>query len=455
MSCHAHLVRVLVVALCVAAPVRANAPPNIVVIVSDDHRADILGCAGHPIVRTPNLDALAARGVRFTDAFVTTSICAASRATILTGRRESTHGYTFGTPPLTREHSAWSYPARLRAVGYYTGFVGKFGVSLAEARDAQAEMFDVFKPLHRTPYVKTFPDGSTRHVTDLIGDAAMSFIANAPEDRPFCLSVSFNAGHAEDGDLDQHYPPPPDESALYADLPMPRPTLDGDAAFARNPAFLRDSMNRDRYFWRWDTPEKYDRNLRNYFRMLTGLDRNVGRVVEALAARGGLDRTVIIFLGDNGYYMAERGFAGKWSHFDESLRVPMIVVDPRLPAEGRGMTSDVIALNLDVAATVLDAAEAPVPDGYEGRSLLPAARGEPDDRTGFFCEHRMVHPRIPRWEGFRTRNLMYARYFDQDSGEGELLYDLARDPQQLANVARDPTYADLLNDMRRRTGARE
>ncbi|NNF43967.1 MAG: sulfatase-like hydrolase/transferase, partial [Phycisphaerales bacterium] len=289
--------------------------PNIILFVSDDQRADVLGCAGHPIVRTPSVDGLARDGVRFSNAFVTTSICAASRATILTGVVERTHRYTFGTPPLARRFGEASYPHRLRAAGYHTGFVGKFGVSVAGGAETIAGMFDTFVPVARTPAMTTREDGSTRHFTDRIGDEAVAFIRVAPADRPFCLSVSFHAAHAEDGDLQTHYPHAPAEAGLYTQVPMPRPRLDGEAVHAVHPPFLRESLNRRRFFWRWDTPEKYDRNLRNYFRMLSGLDRNIGRVMAELEASKLASNTVIIFTSDNGYFMGERGFAGKWSHY--------------------------------------------------------------------------------------------------------------------------------------------
>ena len=426
-------------------------PLNVVVIVSDDHRADVLGCAGHPIVRTPNLDRLAADGVRFENAFVTTSICAASRASILTGLPERAHHFTFGRPPLAESLVGTSYPARLRAAGHHTGFVGKFGIAVEGGRATIDRMFDEFTPVTRTPYLKTLPDGSIRHATDLIGDAAVDFLERASTNQPFCLSISFNAGHAEDGDLDDHFPPPPAEADLHADVPMPRPRLDGGGHFEGQPAFLRESMNRDRYRWRWDEPEKYDRNLRNYFRMLAGLDRNVGRVLTALDRLGLSDDTMVIFLGDNGYYMGERGFAGKWSHYEESLRIPMIVFDPRVDATRRGRVDDAVVLNLDVAPTVLAAADLPHPAGpAAGRPLpiAPDAGTRPTARRGFLCEHGMKHPAIPRWVGYRTADLKYARYLDHPE-DGEFLHDLRTDPDESVNLVGDPARATDLASMRR------
>ncbi|MEC8320755.1 MAG: sulfatase-like hydrolase/transferase [Planctomycetota bacterium] len=411
---------------------------GIVVIVSDDHRSDLLGAAGHPVVQTPNLDRLAADGIRFDNAFVTTSICAASRASILTGLPERSHRHTFGRRPLARGLALASYPAVLRANGHRTGFVGKLGVGIEGGRETIDSMFDSFRPVSRTPYRKTMPDGSIRHATDLIGDHAVEFIESTPSDRPFCLSVSFNAGHAEDGDLADHYPPPATEADLHDGVPMPRPRLDDPAIFEAHPPWLRDSMNRHRHAWRWDEPGKYARNLRDYLRMLAGLDRNVGRILDALEREGRLDRTLVVFLGDNGYYMGERGFAGKWTHFEPSLRIPMIVGGAGLPAVGRGVVVDDMVLNLDVAPPVLAAAGfeagklAAGPPEVSGRPLQSLSEGPL--RWGFLCEHDMKHPDIPRWVGIRTLDRKYARYVDHPE-DGEFLHDLSADPDELVNLA--------------------
>lgn len=177
--------------------------PNIVFLLADDMRWDAMGCAGNPIIKTPNLDTLASQGIRFKNAFVTTSICAASRASILTGLYERTHRYTFNTKSITEEHIAISYPVQLRKAGYRTGFVGKFGVGVLPG--AVNEMFDSFIPLDRNPYWKKQPDGSEKHLTDIECDKAIEFIKSLKPGKPFCLSVSFNAPHAEDNDPKQYF----------------------------------------------------------------------------------------------------------------------------------------------------------------------------------------------------------------------------------------------------------
>ena len=301
--------------------------PNIIFFLSDDHRWDHLGCAGHPILKTPNLDALAAKGTRFSNAFVTTSICAASRATIFTGLYERANKHTFRTVPISQQHCDASYPQLLKQAGYRTGFVGKFGVGVQPG--TQAKWFDKYVPLNRNPYHKKQPDGTTRHVTEIAGDHAVEFLESNSDDKPFSLSVSFNAAHAEDSDKKDHFPWPKAMDGMYDELTIPEPIMNSTEIYDAHPDFLKTSLNRQRFFWRWDTKDKYQRNMKAYYRMLTGLDNVIGRVLQKVEELGQTDNTVVIFCGDNGYYMGQRGFAGKWSHYEESLRVPMIVYDPR------------------------------------------------------------------------------------------------------------------------------
>ncbi|QDU00129.1 sulfatase family protein [Gimesia aquarii] len=427
-----------------------TARPNIVFFLVDDQRNDTLGCAGHPIIKTPNVDALAAAGIRFENAFVTTSICAASRASILTGLVERTHRYTFGTPPIASKFGEESYPAVLKRNGYRTGFIGKFGVSLS--RDMIAKMFDSFQPHNRNPYHKKMPDGSTRHETQIAGDNAIQFIKSQTKQSPFCLSISFNAVHAEDGDKRPgigHYPWPKIVDGMYEDLTLPEPRLSNPKVFESQPPFLKKSFNRVRYFWRWDTPDKFQTNMKAYYRMISGVDHVVGRVQKALKQQGLDQNTVIIYTGDNGYYMGQRGFAGKWSHYEESLRVPLIIDDPREPKSLSGRVLKPMVLNIDIPPTILNLADVKIPAQYQGRSLLPFIKGETPAnwRQDFFCEHLMDNAGIPKWEGVRGKRYVYARYFENDF---EFLHDLEADPDQLINFANDPNYAKVLKEMRKR-----
>ncbi|MFT5109661.1 MAG: arylsulfatase A-like enzyme, partial [Pseudoalteromonas tetraodonis] len=418
--------------------------PNIIFFLTDDQRNDFLGCTGHPIVKTPVIDQLAAEGTLFKNAFVTTSICAASRATLFTGLYERTHGYTFGKPAVSKKHMDDGYAVQLRKAGYHTGFIGKFGVRVQKG--AQQEMFNYYKPHGTNPYHKKQPDGSTRHETEVAGDRAIDFIRQAREGKkPFCLSVSFNASHAEDGDKTDHYPYPKAVAGLYESLEMPPPRHADPKVFESQPEFLKKSMNRDRYFWRWDTPEKYQHNMRNYLRMISGIDGAIGRVLAEVKELGFAENTVVIYMADNGYYAASRGFAGKWSHYEESQRVPLIIMDPRVEPAKRGKVRKDIALNVDIAPTLLKLAGIDIPNHYQGEALISSTT-----RKDFFCEHLMENKSIPKWEGVRGERYKYARYFSQKP-VFEFLHDLQADPNEFKNLANDPASAGVLEQMRKRT----
>ena len=254
-------------------PVYAGAPSglNIIFLLADDQRNDVLGCTGNPVIQTPTLDRLAAEGVRCENAFCQVPICAASRATLFTGLTQRTHGYNFGEPRVSADHMATSYPMILKAAGYRIGFIGKYGMAFVPP--GMREQFDYFKPIHRDPYLKEMPDGTLRHETDLCIDGAIEFVHSNPADQPFCLSVSFNASHAEDRDHrpGYHFQWPASADGLYEDVAMPAPNLDDEKYFQALPPFLQDpeELGRKRYAWRWDTPEKYQANLRAYFRTVS------------------------------------------------------------------------------------------------------------------------------------------------------------------------------------------
>ncbi|MEX0323674.1 MAG: sulfatase [Puniceicoccaceae bacterium] len=447
---------------CFAAFVEAaSSKPNIIFILADDQRNDSLGCAGHPVIQTPTIDRLAEQGVRFENAFVTTSICMASRACIFTGMTETGHGYTGGrggNPPVNPVLAIdvdTSFPVLLKKSGYRTGFYGKQHVRFQEGdKVAMGRMFDDYEVIHRNPYFKKQPDGTLRHTAELIGDRSVGFLNQQESDQPFFLYMSFNIGHAEDRDKRPgigHFPWPKAVDGLYEDIEPNDPRLGDPKFFDVLPEFMQESMNRDRYYWRWDTPEKYAINMRAYFRMITGMDRVIGRVFEKLEQAGLAENTIVIYSADNGYYMGDRGFAGKWSHFEQSLRVPMIIYDPRMKKDLRGRVVEPMALNIDLTATFLSMAGLDIPEKYQGRDLGPvlAKKKISDWRTDFFCEHHMNNPDIPKWRGIRGSQFTYARYFEQEPPH-EFLHDLNKDPDQYENLATNPEYARILKQMRQR-----
>ncbi|MCA9058109.1 MAG: sulfatase-like hydrolase/transferase, partial [Planctomycetaceae bacterium] len=457
----------VMIACCASAPItcgnetaatKTRAParrPNIVFLFADDQTTSTVGCYGNPVVQTPNIDSLATRGVRFQNAFVSHSICWVSRTTILTGLTGRSYG-TPGDPEQARPDAVETlYSDILRDHGYRTGFYGKWHAKMPPGFRNQ-DHFDEFQAIGRNPYYKKQPDGSLRHETDLIVDRGIQFLQQQPKDQPFALNLWFNACHAEDGDRRPgigQFPWPQSVDGLYEDLTIAPPRLNDPAIFDALPDFLQTTINRERYFWRWNTPQKYQTNIRAYYRMVSGIDQAIGRFLKALDEAGLADNTIIVYSADNGYYMGNRGLAGKWSHFEESLRVPMIVFDPRQPAARQGVVSDAIALNLDLPATFLDWAGAEIPERYQGSSLKPLvdAGTPPNWRTESFHEHFAVRNRIPAFEGLRNERFKYVRYFDH--GNQEFLHDLQADPDELINLASDPRFAQTLSEMRERTTA--
>lgn len=433
----------------------ADTPPNIVFFFADDQTISTLGCYGNDVVQTPNIDTLAAQGTRFENMFVSHSICWVSRTSILTGLT----GRTFGTPgqrDLARpEAVAELYSDYLRKAGYRTGYFGKWHAKTPPGFKAQ-EHFDKMEVIGRNPYYKKMPDGSLRHETEVIVDRGIDFIKSQPKDKPFALNMWFNACHAEDGDRRPGigmFPWPKSSDGMYDDVTIGPPALNAPEVFDALPEFLKNSINRERYFWRWNTPEKYQTNIHAYYRMVSGIDHQIGRFREALKEAGLDKNTIIVYSADNGYYLGNRGLAGKWSHFEESLRVPLIVMDPRVnDSEKHKVVSD-IALNIDLPASFLDWAGIEVPVRYQGRSLKPIVSGKTpaDWRVDSFHEHFAVRNRIPAFEGIRNENFKYVRYVDHHH---EFLHDLKNDPNELVNLVGDPKYQDVLRQMRTRTDQR-
>ncbi|MFT5500344.1 MAG: alpha-L-rhamnosidase, partial [Woeseiaceae bacterium] len=418
--------------------------PNIIFILTDDQRFDSLGYAGNDIIQTPEMDKLAQEGVYFENALVTTPICSASRASIFSGRYERTHRYTFGPDPLRPEFVEDSYPNLLKKAGYYSGFIGKFGVGIPqpEALFDEFDSFYVRDEEDRPGYynVDKKLDGETVHLTRYAGQKALDFIETAPRDKPFALSLSFNAPHAHD-ESEQQYFWQDEVAHLYQDMTMPDPALGDDEYFERLPEAVRNGVNRERWYWRYDTPEKYQHSVKGYFRMLAGIDLEIAKIRAKLVETGQEDNTVIIFMGDNGYFLGERQLAGKWLMYDRSIRVPLMIYDPRIN-EHRDISD--MALNIDVTATILDFAGVEIPPGYHGKSLVPIVRGDTDtlSRDTVLIEHLWDIEQIPASEGVRTDEWKYLRYVADPSIEE--LYFLPADPEETNNIAANTEHQAML-----------
>lgn len=437
--------------------------PNILFLLTDNQGWNIIGCAGNPIIQTPNMDKLADGGVRFSNAFVTAPICAASRASILTGLYRRKHEFTFLMPPFRTQFTDISYPTLLRATGYRTGFIGKFGIEsngklLVENEEVTLKkMFDHFDNFEHwglfegspNGYFVEQPDGTKRHLTDITGEKAINFLKECKPDQPFCLSISFNAPHCQDNDPRQ-YIWPESVDHLYHDATIPEPVNSDPAFFEAQPEFLKKSENRERWYLRFDTPEKFQRNMKGVYRMVSGVDMVIGKILEEIEGLGMAKNTIIIFMSDNGMFFGERGFTDCWLLHEESIRVPLIVFDPRADKKLQGVTSEQMALNVDIAPTILELGGLEVPQEVQGRSLVPLLSGGKSEwRTDFLCEHLFEHPKIPKSEGVRTENWKYIRYFEQQPAYEEL-YDLENDPHEARNLVGDPWYFKELDQLRKR-----
>jgi arylsulfatase len=425
----------------------AARPMNIVVLVIDDTRWDSIGAAGNRIVRTPRIDRLASEGIRFAQARVATSICMTSRASLLTGQYMSRHGIDRFGKQLTPDAFARTYPGVLRTAGYWTGYIGKYDVGAARPAD-----FDFVRAYHGRHWVDG-ANGERVHVTEQNARDSIDFLRARPKDKPFLLSVGYFAPHAEDSAKEQ-YLPQEWSAALYEGVKVPPSPL-GDAKFlGALPPFLSGESNegRIRFKWRFDTPERYQEYMIRYYRLITEVDAAVGRLVDELKAQGVYDDTLIAFIGDNGYFHGDRGLADKWYPYEQALRVPLIVRDPRLPSRSRGATRDQLALNIDVAPTVVSAAGLPVPDAMQGRDLSALYMGggrAPQWRDEFFYEHPTItsRDRIPSSQGVIRRDWKYVSFPEFDY---EQLFNLKEDPQEVRNLAADAAYADQRVKMRQK-----
>ena len=419
-------------------------PLNVVILYADDWRHDTLGCAGNPVVKTPHLDRLAQSGVRFLHSYVTTSICGVSRASLFTGQWMSRHGNTgfsaFQTP------WAETYPGLLRTHGYFVGHVGKW-----HNGTFPSEHFDFGRAYSGKHWIKQ-PDGTEVHVTQKNENDAMEFLRTRPADKPFCLTLAFFATHAEDPNPKQ-YLPQPQSMELYKDVTVPVPKTATDEAFRKLPPFIANEKNesRVRWHWRFNTPEKYQEMMKNYYRLASEVDATCGRIIEELKKQGVLDRTLVIFTGDNGYFHGEHGLADKWYPHGESVRVPLIVRDPRLKSATGGQLNDDITLNVDLAPTILAAAGIAAPATMQGRDLAPLylAATKPVWRTEFFYEHAVIKSVdfIPASEALVRKDWKY--FYWPDFGL-EQLFDLRADPFEEHDLIGDPASAKQLAAMRTR-----
>jgi arylsulfatase len=345
-----------------------TAPPlNILLLYADDWRYDTLGIAGNPIVKTPVLDQLASEGIHFTENCVTTSICWVSRATLFTGQYMARHGTKkrsefFANPNET-------IFALLQNQGYYNGHVGKLGTGKSHFQKP-------YIPGNMGVYGGWHVNKQGLHITDKNTMDALKFLDKRPRSRPFFLHLGFYATHAVDGDPRQ-YIPQNGSMSMYVNDTVPFPITGREKSWKKMPSFFTDSNEgRYRFKLRYDTVRKHQSMMKNYYRMASEVDTACGKVLKKLEEQGELNNTLIIFTTDNGNFHAEHGLADKWYPHQESIRVPLIIKDPRMPKHKAGTVNDEFTLNIDLAPTILAAAGVEALPSMMGRDMSVLYRSE-------------------------------------------------------------------------------
>ncbi len=441
--------------------------PNILVIFSDDHAEHAISCYGSKVNTTPHLDRLAAGGARFTNSFVTNSICSPSRATLLTGQ----YSHKNGVPVFNTFDGARDTVAKhLQKGGYHTGMVGKWHLG------SDPTGFDrwIVLPGQGAYWNPTFllPQGSLTiegHCTGITTDLGIEFIKTRPAGKPFFLMLHHKAPHRE-------WSPDDRNKARFKNATFPEPATLWDD-YATRPAALpenrqtiaHDLTNRDlkreppaelngkaRQQWLSTKPEsvevdgktltgpelvrwKYRRFMQDYLACVQGVDDSVGQLLDYLDEVGLADETIVIYSTDNGWYLGDLGLYDKRFMYEPGLRVPLIA---RGPGIAPGREPDAFAANVDLAPTFLDLAGLPVPESMQGQSLTPLLRGETPAgwRRSIYYRyyHDPGHHDTRAHYGVRTATHKLIHYWKKDAWE---LFDLVADPFEQRNLLFDPAEA--------------
>ncbi len=429
---------------------QAEDRPNILLMFTDDQPQSCLGFVGNEHIRTPHLDMLAKRGTFFNNAFVTTAICCSSRACLLTGQHMYRHGITEFKTPLCTEAFEQTYPAILKRAGYRTGYLGKYAIGNPGLGDRELSLpkdkFDYWYGFPQSISFRQNVDGKPRYLTEVMTEKAAEFLQATKPNEPFCLTVAFKEPHGPFSYFDPNTP------NVYMDVNIPPPATFTQRDFDAQPEFIRKSLNGDGSLSRLQNHERFRQDIRTFYRTVTRADAAVGEIMAELKRLKLDHNTVVIFTSDHGSLLGDHGLFGKWLMYENSIKVPLIIFDPRITSKVASGRRDEIALGIDLAPTMLSLAGIAAPAAMQGRDLMPIVRRESTKwRSEFYYEHtyNTNPPRAPiaKCEGIRNMRWKYTRYPDSEP-LFEQLFDLDADPLEQTNLAGDPEQAELLNELR-------
>ncbi len=423
------------------------APKNVVFILSDDHRYDFMGFMPESpdFLQTPSLDKMAREGMHLKNAFVTTSLCSPSRASILTGRYAHHHGIVDNTSPIPE--GTTFFPADLQRAGYQTAFIGKW--HMGEVDDLPQPGFDRWVSFrgqgrYRDPLLNV--DGKKiqheGYTTDLLTDYAIDWLKERESDQPFFLYLSHKAVHAEFQPAERH-----DGQYEQVKIPYPDSMDNNERNYVGKPAWVRaqrDSWHGVDYAYHGDL--QFDEFYRDYAETLLGVDESVGRVMTYLEEHDLAEDTLVIYMGDNGFLLGEHGLIDKRNAYEESIRVPMLAWAPGTIAANHA--SEKLVRNIDVAPTILALAGAETDVAMDGESFLPLLEGSETlgDREflyEYYWEHAFPHtPTTFALRGGRYKYIYYHGIWDKNE-----LYDLKTDPREQHNLIDLPAFKQIKDRM--------
>ena len=428
-------------------------PRNVVFILTDDHRYDAMSFMGHQFAKTPVLDSIAANGVHLKNAFVTTSLCSPSRASILTGLYTFRHRVIDNNRPIPP--GTIYFPQYLQKAGFATAFIGKW--HMGGASDDPQPGFDHWVSFRgQGSYLPPAPDYTLNvngqrvkqkgYITDELTDYAVEWIARQkPAEKPFFLYLSHKAVHS-------NFTPAPRHDGKFAKLPFKRPKSQAaptDGA-GNTPRWVRDQRNS----WHGvDFPYHSELDIERYYKRycetLCAVDEGVGRILEQLKKMGIYDDTLVIYMGDNGFMFGEHGLIDKRVAYEASIRVPMLMQCPNL-FKG-GTVVDKMVANIDIAPTVMEAMGLAKPPHMDGQSFIALAQGKPAPWRDYFLYvyyWEKNYPQSPTVFAIRNDRYKYVNYYglwDVDE-----LYDLQTDPDETTNLLYDGKHQQTAKEMENR-----